>query len=343
MEADDDRVRGPGQQHVALGDGAHPAMDDLDFDFGGGELGKGVRERFGRSALVRLDDDVEDLDLTLAHLPREIFQRDAPAAAAMVRFTVQPLSLLGDLPGFLGVGDDDKGIARLGNAVEAQDLHRHRRPRGVHPVSPLIEQGPHSASEMAANQVIADLQRPALDQHGRHRALAWIQAALDHRSLRRACGIRLLVQQLRLQQDLLQKLLDPLPRLGGDRGRKSLPSEILQDHVVRQEVLLHFLDVRRRQVGLVDGHHDRHAGVLGVADRLDRLRHDLVVRCHHQDDDVGDLRPPRPHGRERLVAWGVQEGDPLSVGSLDVVGADVLSNASGLAGDDVRLAHVVKQ
>ena len=62
-------------------------------------------------------------------------------------------------------------------------------------------------------------------------------------------------------------------------------------------------------VDLVDGHDDRHVGRLGVVDGLDGLGHDAVVGRHHQHDDVGDLGAAGPHGGERLVARGVDEGD----------------------------------
>ena len=48
------------------------------------------------------------------------------------------------------------------------------------------------------------------------------------------------------------------------------------------------------------------------------------------------------HGGERLVARGVEEGDGLAV-VVDLVGADVLGDAAGLAGGDVGLADRVEQ
>jgi hypothetical protein len=39
------------------------------------------------------------------------------------------------------------------------------------------------------------------------------------------------------------------------------------------------------------------------------LRHDAVVRRHHQDDDVGRLRTAGAHGREGLVSRRVEERD----------------------------------
>ncbi len=110
-----------------------------------------------------------------------------------------------------------------------------------------------------------------------------------------------------------------------------------------QQVLLDLGNVGRGQVDLVDRHHQRHAGVLGVADRLDGLRHHLVVGRDDQHDDVGHLGAAGPHRGEGLVARRVEEGDGATAGQHDVVGADVLRDAAGLAGHDVLLADVVEQ
>ena len=66
-------------------------------------------------------------------------------------------------------------------------------------------------------------------------------------------------------------------------------------------------------VDLVDGHDDRHLGGLGVVDGLDGLGHDAVVGRHDQHHDVGGVGAAGPHGGERLVARGVDEGDRLAV------------------------------
>ena len=110
-----------------------------------------------------------------------------------------------------------------------------------------------------------------------------------------------------------------------------------------QQILLDLLHVGGGKIDLVDGHDHRHAGVAGVADGLDRLRHDLVVGRHHQHHDVGNLRAAGPHGGEGLVTRGIEEGDLLPARQLDVIGADVLGDTAGFARDDVRLADVVEQ
>ncbi len=59
-----------------------------------------------------------------------------------------------------------------------------------------------------------------------------------------------------------------------------------------------------------------------------------------------DLRTTGTHGGERLVTRGVDEGDgaldALVLGP-DLVGTDVLGDATGLARDDVGLADRVEQ
>ena len=76
--------------------------------------------------------------------------------------------------------------------------------------------------------------------------------------------------------------------------------------------------------------------------RLDGLRHHAVVGGHDQHGDVRHLRPTGAHGGERLVARRVEEGDLLAL-DLHLIGADVLGDAAGLAGDHVGRADGVEQ
>ncbi len=83
-----------------------------------------------------------------------------------------------------------------------------------------------------------------------------------------------------------------------------------------------------------------------MVERLDRLRHDTVIGSDHEDRDVGGLRTTSTHGGERLVARGVDEGDPALLAAhlgRHLVRTDVLRDAAGLAGDDVRAAERVEQ
>ncbi len=67
---------------------------------------------------------------------------------------------------------------------------------------------------------------------------------------------------------------------------------------------------------------------------LDRLRLDAVVGRDHDHRDIRDAGTTGTHGGERLVARGIQEGDDV-VGVVDLVRADVLRDAAGLASGHV--------
>ena len=128
-----------------------------------------------------------------------------------------------------------------------------------------------------------------------------------------------------------------------DRDGERVAAELLDLHVVLQQFLQDPVGVGLGLVDLVDGDDDRRVGGLGVFDRLDRLRHHAVVGGHHQDDDVGDLCAAGAHRGERGVAGRVDEGDLGAAGRDHLIGADVLGDAAGLAGDDVGVADRVEQ
>ena len=96
-------------------------------------------------------------------------------------------------------------------------------------------------------------------------------------------------------------------------------------------------------VDLVDRDDERHPGGLRVRDRLDRLRHDAVVGGDDENDDVRHLGAARAHRREGGVAGRVDERDLAAERRRHLIGADMLRDAAGLAGDDVGLADRIEQ
>ena len=72
-----------------------------------------------------------------------------------------------------------------------------------------------------------------------------------------------------------------------------------------------------------------------------RLRHDAVIGGDDEHDDVGDVRAAGPHVGENRVAGSVEEGDFLVVVD-DLIGTDVLGDATGFAGGDLGLAEEVE-
>ena len=319
-------------------------MDDFDPHFARREPDQRVGERFRRTALVGLDEDVERVRDAGRGLRHEVFERDATArSATALRFAIETLTALRDFARGRRVFDDEQLIARHRHALEAEDLHGNRGAGFLDRLAALVEQRADAAGVHAADEVVADGERAVLHEHRRDRALAWIELRFDDRALRATIRIRLEVEDFRLEQNLVEQHVDVRALLGRDLGGQRGAAELLEHDAVLQQLLLDLARVRLRQIDLVDRDDQRHAGVLGVRDRFDRLRHDGVVRGDDEHDDVRHLRAARAHGRERFVARRVEERDVLAVRQRDVVRADVLRDAARLAGDDVRLADVVEQ
>ena len=139
----------------------------------------------------------------------------------------------------------------------------------------------------------------------------------------------------------------PLLRRDIDEDGRAAPGFRHQPAIA--ELLLHAIRLRLRLVDLVDRHNDRHVGRLGVVDCFERLRHHAVVRRDHDDDDIRDLRAACTHAGEGLVTRGIEEDDLAAecrrvlLGDADLVGTDVLRDATGLAGGDVGFADRIQQ
>ena len=186
------------------------------------------------------------------------------------------------------------------------------------------------------------MERAVLNEDGHDRAAALIHACLNDRAAGGAVRICLEFLDLGEQDKVFEQVVDALAGLGRDRADDRLAAPLLGHETVLGELLLDAVGVRAVHVHLVDGHDQRDAGGLGVVDGLDRLRHDAVVGRDDEDGDVRDHRAAGTHGRERLVARGVEEGDGLAV-DHDAVSADVLRDAASLTGCDVCAADAVEQ
>ena len=117
-----------GEQHVALGDRADAAVDDLHPHFAGAELGQRVGQRLGRAALVGLDDDAQLRDRAFLELPAEVLEARGLLRAPALRLALEPLAALRDVTRLDRVGHHAERVARRRHALEPEDLHRERRP-----------------------------------------------------------------------------------------------------------------------------------------------------------------------------------------------------------------------
>src|SRR3954453_3217083 len=174
VEAEHDRVRGGGQVDVGLRDPAHAGQDDRDLDLFLRELGDLVLEGLERTGDVRLEHEAELVDL--AALVEDRGQRALDAAAARLLLELEPAPpLVGEAAGATVVLDDAHVLARLRDGVEAQDLDRLGRARGLDALAGVVGHRPHTAPVSAGDDGVADLQRAALDEHRDHGAAARIE------------------------------------------------------------------------------------------------------------------------------------------------------------------------
>ena len=131
-------------------------------------------------------------------------------------------------------------------------------------------------------------------------------------------GVALGARDVGDQADHLQQQVEVDALLGGDFDEDGAflagARPLFGNQAAIGELLLDAIGVGFGLVDLVDGHDDRHVGGLGVVDGFEGLRHDAVVGCDHDDDDVGDLGAAGTHAGEGFVARGVEEDD-LAAGS----------------------------
>src|SRR6185369_8300799 len=179
-------------------------------------------------------------------------------------------------------------------------------------------------------------------QDGGHDAAADLLARFENGTLGGDVGVGLQVQDVGGEEDHLEQLFDPLALERRQRHHHRVATPVLGLQTLLGELARHPVGVGVCLVDLVDRHHDRHLGGARVGDRLDRLRHDAVVGPDHQHHDVGHLGATGTHHGERLVARGVEEDDLPAV-DLDVIGADVLGDATELALGDLGGADGVEE
>jgi hypothetical protein len=76
------------------------------------------------------------------------------------------------------------------------------------------------------------------------------------------------------------------------------------------------------------------------------LRFYAVVCCHHKDRDVGDVGTACADCRKGGVARCIDKGDFFILTithALNLVGSDVLGDATGFFGDGIGFANVVEK
>src|SRR6056297_1290693 len=343
VEADHRHVTRLGEADIGLRDRADARMHDPHPHVLVADLLQRLDDRLGRALNVRLHQHRQLGHVLVGlRLRQQLVQRRAGARGRLLLLRLA-LTIVGDLARLGLAVDDVQHVAGLGRALQAQHLDRRRGAGLVDPLALVVDQRAHPAPLLADDEDVAALQRAPLHQHRRHRAAARVQLRLDHGALGGAAGVGLQLQDLGLQRDGLEQLVQARARHGGDLDVLHVARHRLDDDLVLQQVGPHLLRIGSRLVALVDGDDHRHLRRLGVVQRLDRLRHHRIVRRHDQNHDVRDLGATGAHRGEGRVTRRVEERDRRARGRAHLIGADVLRDAPGLAGDHVRLPDLVQE
>ena len=110
VEADDDRLRRRRQQHVGLGDRADTGVNHANTNLVVGQLLQRVGQDFGGTADVRLDHDVEILDLAFLEMIVQLVERNAISLRHR-KLTSLVFTIQNDLLGLSRIGHSLQRIA----------------------------------------------------------------------------------------------------------------------------------------------------------------------------------------------------------------------------------------
>ena len=160
------------EQDVGFRDRADAGMEDSHLHLVGAELGQHFAQGFLRSLDVALQNDRDFLDFAFRELAVQLIEGES-RGLRHCGFAQLFLAVLRDLP-CLFVVHALEGIASQRQALQSEDFDRSRRRRFLHRFAVLVEHGADLAVDGAGNEVVADLERSVLDEHGRDVAAALV-------------------------------------------------------------------------------------------------------------------------------------------------------------------------
>ena len=186
------------------------------------------------------------------------------------------------------------------------------------------------------------MQGSLLNQNRGDGSLALVKLCLNHQASCVAVRVCLEFLHVCREKNHVEKVIDTFVRLRGNRADNRIAAPVFRNQLILHELLLDALNVCIRLIHLVDSHNNLYIGSLCMADCLNRLRHDAVIRSDNQNRNVRCLGTAHTHCREGLVAGCVEEGNQ-SVVRLDLVCTDVLGNAARLATCDRSLTDGIEK
>ena len=230
-----------------------------------------------------------------------------------MRFAGFLLAVFGNVASLIAIGNDDELIAGLRQAFESEDFDWRGRRRVLQCVAAVIEHGADLAVHIADDKVIAVMQRTVLNEDGGDGAASAIEFRFEDNAARSALGRGLEFLQICNEADHFHQEIEVgfLFRRDVDEDRRAAP--VFRHEAAIGELLLHAIGHCFRLVDLVHRDDDWNFGGVSVIDGFESLRHDAVVGCDDEDDDVGGLRAAGTHAGKRFVTRRIEEDDLTAV------------------------------
>ena len=253
------------------------------------------------------------------------------------------LTEFGNFPRAGFVFNGDEILARCRHAGQAQDFNRQGRPGIFQRSALIIQHGAHPAPFGTGHHNVTLLQRALLHQHRRHRTPAAIELAFNDGAFRSTVRIGAQIQDFRLQRNRFQQLIQI--DLLGCRNLDFLgfAAQAFHHDFVLQQFLLHAFGLHAGLINLIDRDNQRHLGRAGMADGFHRLRHDTIISGDNQHHHIGHRCTTRAHGGEGFMARRINEGHAIPGGDRDLIGANMLGDATRFMGDNIGLAQRVQK
>jgi len=205
-----------------------------------------------------------------------------------------------------------------------------------------IKHGADASVRGSGDDHIAHLQRAVLHQQGGNHTLGAVHLCFDDGSNHASLGVGLYFHAVSNQVDRFQQIFDILPEFCRDRHYNGIAVPFIRYQTGICQLALDEVRVGSVQVNLVHGNNNRHPGGAGMGNGFPRLRHDAVVGCHHQDNNIRSLGTAGAHGGKCRVTGSIQEGDGVSL-VFHLVGTDMLRNATGFPPSHVGVADGIQQ
>src|SRR5712692_5681322 len=243
VEAHDDRVRDAGEQQVRVADLPDALADDLDRHHRILDFLQRRKQRLERALGVSLDDEAELLDLAFFGAAGQLFERDArrDVARGLLRATLQELGQC-DLARCLLGADHLEDVAGLRHLAHAGHDHRRGGWGFVDAAPAVVGQSAHAAVDVAADEVVADLESARLHQHCGDRAPTSLEVGVDDRADRVAVRVRLQLEDVRGKDDGGQQVLDALAGARADVHAFELATVVACDDSLLGELLVDAID-----------------------------------------------------------------------------------------------------